>query len=45
MKTLITYKLPSGKVNSKEVDKVLVREFLIQLKKNKCEVLSKEAIK
>jgi len=44
MKYEIVYKLPSGKVNSKKVLGELYKEFLIQLKENKCEVISIEII-
>lgn len=46
IKTLVTYSLPNGKVNSKEITKgILLLEFLKQLKDNKCKVISQETIK
>ena len=44
MKYEIVYRLPSGKLSSKKVFSELYKEFLIQLKDNRCEVISVEII-
>jgi hypothetical protein len=38
--TIVTYSLPNGKVKSKEISRLLLEEFLIQLKENKCKLIS-----